>query len=92
MPEITLQSISVMANGGGHEGRLILADGQLVAVLSRVTAEETAGGPGKATGWFLEAGFGPCGPLMSVGPPVFASLEEAVEWVRARLEARFSSA
>ena len=90
MPEITLQSISVMTDGGGHEGHLVLAAGHLVAVLSRVTAEETLGEREQIEGWFLEAGFGPCGPLMSVTPPVFTDLEEALAWVRTRLEAGFA--
>ncbi len=87
MPEITLQPISVMADGGAHAAQLVLADNQLVAVLSHVTAAETLGGRGQADGWFLEAGFGPCGPLMSVTPPVFADVDEAVAWVRMRLDA-----
>jgi hypothetical protein len=90
MRNITLQSISVLADGGPHDGHLVLADGHLAAVLARVTAEETAGGRGQPTGWFLEAGFGPCGSLMSVRPPVFASLDQALEWVRARLDAGLS--
>ena len=90
MPEITLQPISVMTDGGGHEGQLVLAPGHLVAVLSRVTAEETLGGRDEIEGWFLEAGFGPCGLLMSVTPPVFANVEDAVAWVRTRLDAGFA--
>ena len=91
MPDITLQPMSVMADGGSHEGRLVLADANLVAVFARVTAEETAGGEGQTGGWFLEAGFGPCGSLMSVTPPVFATLDEAVEWVRTTLATGLSS-
>jgi hypothetical protein len=90
MREITLKPISVMTDGGGSEGQMILADGLLVAVLSRVTAEETLGEQAQAEGWFLEAGFGPCGVLMSVTPPVFVDVDEAVAWVRTRLEAQFS--
>ena len=90
MSEITLQSVSVMTDGGGHEGHLVLAAGHLVAVLSRVTAEETLGEREQIEGWFLEAGFGPCGPLMSVTPPVFTDLEEALAWVRTKLEAGFA--
>ena len=85
MPDITLQPMPVLIDGGSHEGRLILADGSLVAVFARVTPGETAGGEGRAGDWFLEAGFGPCGDLMSVRPPVFATLNEAVGWVRATL-------
>ena len=89
MPDITLQPIPVLIDGGSHDGRLILVDGSLVAVFARVTAEETAGGEGQVGGWFLEAGFGPCGSLMSVTPPVFAELDQALAWVRTRLEAGF---
>ena len=91
MPDITLQPMPVMIDGGSHEGRLVLAGGSLVAVFARVTAEETAGGQGQAEGWYLEAGFGPCGSLMSVTPPVFATLDEAVEWVRTTLATGLSS-
>ena len=90
MREITLQPISVMTDGGGSEGRMIFADGLLVAVLSQVTAEEALGEQGQVNGWFLEAGFGPCGVLMSVTPPVFSDVEQAVAWVRTRLEAGFA--
>jgi hypothetical protein len=90
MREITLQPISVMTDGGGREGHMVLAGGMLVAVLSRVTAEETLGEREQVEGWFLEAGFGPCGVLMSVTPPVFVDVEQAVAWVRTRLEAGFA--
>lgn len=89
--DITLLAMPVLADGGRHEGQLILADGQLVAVFTWVTPEETAGGRERAGGWFLEAGFGPCGTLLSVTPPVLATLDEAVNWVRARLDASPSS-
>ncbi len=92
MPDITLQPMPVLIDGGSHDGRLVLADGSLVAVFARVTPAETAGGGGRAGDWFLEAGFGPCGDLMSVRPPVFATLDEAVDWVHATLTAgRLSS-
>lgn len=84
--DITLLAMPVMADGGRHEGRLVLANGQLVAVFTWVTPEETVGGQERAGGWFLEAGFGPCSALISAGPPVLATLDEAVNWVRARLD------
>ena len=90
MPDITLQPISVMTDGGSNEGQLVLVDAHLVAVFALVTPEETAGGEGQAEGWFLEAGFGPCGDLMSIRPPVFATLDEAVGWVRTTLETGLS--
>ncbi len=92
MPHITMQSVSVLIDGGPHEGRLAFADADLVAVLVRVTAEEASGGDAQAGNWFLEAGFGPCGTLMTSSHPVFTSLEEAGEWVRDRLETGLPSA
>ena len=91
MPDVTLQPVSVMSDGGSHEGRLVFADADLVAVFARVSAEETAGNGRRAGGWFLEAGFGPCGALMTVTPPVFLTLEDAAQWVRARLGAGLSA-
>ena len=80
MIAITLQPIPVMTGSQDQEGRLVLADGQLVAVLVRL-ADEVHGD--KRGGWFLEAGFGHCdGPQH----PVFASLDEAEIWVRRRIE------
>jgi hypothetical protein len=88
--DITVQTMSVRCDGGSHEGRLILADQDLVAVFSRVTAEENAAGDTGTGGWFLEAGFGPCSILMTTSPPVFQTLEEGIVWVQERLEARLS--
>jgi hypothetical protein len=92
MTDIALHPVSIMTDGGSSEGRLVFAGGDLVAVLARVTASETAGDERHAGGWFLEAGFGPCGDLMTVAPPVFATLDEALRWIRGRLRARLSSA
>ena len=91
MHEMTLQTVRVRTDGGSQEGRLVLADGVLVAVFVRVSSEETAGDDRHAEGWFLEAGFGPCGTLATVPPPVFDSLEEAQLWVRRRLDAGIAS-
>ncbi|MGO4387671.1 hypothetical protein AB4Y85_09060 [Microvirga sp. 2YAF29] len=89
-PDITVQTMSVRSDGGSHEGRLILANQDLVAVFSRVTAEENSAGATGTGGWFLEAGFGPCSILMTTNPSVFRTLEEAIAWVQERLEARLS--
>ncbi|WP_243369185.1 hypothetical protein [Microvirga solisilvae] len=91
-PNITLQPISVLSDGGSHEGRLVFSGNDLVAVLTRVSAEETAGGHNGNGGWFLEAGFGPCSILMTPSQPVFPTLEKAVEWVRERLASDLPSA
>jgi hypothetical protein len=88
---IALQSVSVRGDGGPHEGRLVFADGDLVAIFTLVPKEETLGEiHSPAGGWFLEAGFGPCSELMTVDPPVFSTLDEAVNWVRERLMAGFA--
>lgn len=87
-PDLTVQTMSVMSDGGSHEGRLILSGEDLVAVFSRVSAEENAAGETGTGGWFLEAGFGPCSILMTTNPPVFRTLEEAIGWVQERLKAR----
>ena len=80
MIAITLQPIPVMTGSQDQEGRLVLADGQLVAVLVRL-ADGVHGD--KRGGWFLETGYG-----RRNGPahPVFASLDEAEIWVRRRVE------
>ena len=90
-PNISLQPVSVMSDGGSHEGRLVFSGSALVAVFSKISAEENAGGRSGRGGWFLEAGFGPCGILMTHQPPVFPTLEEAIAWVRERLESGLAS-
>ena len=86
--DITVKTMSVRSDGGSHEGRLILSGQDLIAVFTRVTAEENAAGKTGSGGWFLEAGFGPCSILMTTRPSVFRTLEEAIVWVQERLDAR----
>ena len=72
-------------SGAGERGYLVLSDGQIVAVLVRVEcADEMRDGAGAVAvaGWFLEAGFGRCDVA---APPLFASLAEALAWMRQRL-------
>jgi hypothetical protein len=80
VPRLKLQPVQVMTGHADSDGRLVLADEQLVAVLVRLEDEEY--GP-KRGGWFLEAGFGPCGVSM---PPVFATLDDAVTWLTQQLK------
>ncbi len=89
--EIRLQPVSVLSDGGSHEGRLVFSGADLVAVFAKVSAEENAGSLRQTGGWFLEAGFGPCSILMTRRPSVFPGLEEAVAWVRERLESGLPS-
>jgi hypothetical protein len=77
---LSLAPIPVRLNGHANEGRLVLAGGQLVAVLVRLDGDvDAAELKGR---WFLEAGFGPC--AVADGP-VFRGLDEARAWVEGRI-------
>lgn len=82
-PTLTLTPVPVLTDGRAEEGRLVFVEGCLVAVLVQVSAEEAE--PQEGGGWFLEAGFGPCGPLLAMPPPLFSTLEQAQDWVRDRV-------
>lgn len=73
-----LQPIAVDTASPGREGRLVVANGLLVAVLVRLDAPEHAM-PGF---WFLEAGLG---RLQGIEAPPFRALEDAKRWLRGRL-------
>lgn len=60
------------------DGQIVFVDGVLVAVLTRLRGEHYGSHEGH---WFLEAGFGPCDPT-ATKPSPFASLSEAVAWIR----------
>jgi hypothetical protein len=77
---ITLQPIPVLIDGHDTEGRLVLHDGQLVAVLARLDGD--AHGEGLKGRWHLEAGFGPC---HFGGTYLFDTLEDAAAWAGARI-------
>ncbi len=79
--------VAVRVDGGSCEGKLVLAEGSLVAVLVKVSAAD-CGDAAKVGGWFLEAGFGPCGTLSAPSPEVFGTVGEAVAWIRLRLDGR----
>jgi hypothetical protein len=55
---------------------LVLAKGELVAVLVRLDDEMHGVNRGR---WFLEAGFG---PLLGARPDPFTGLSEAQAWLR----------
>jgi hypothetical protein len=77
--------LDVLTDGGSAPGILVLADGKLAAVLVRVRPEETGEPEPHAGGWYVEAGFGPCGILMTLTPQVFADDREALDWVSQQL-------
>ena len=70
--------MQVATGSDDQESRLVFADGFLVAVLVQLSEhhEENAGN------WFLETGFGRIDDLRA---PLFADLEEAQAWIKARL-------
>ncbi|MPR13098.1 hypothetical protein [Microvirga tunisiensis] len=70
----------VLIDGHDSEGRLILADGQLAAVIVRLDGETHA--PEHKGLWNLEAGFGKC--AVRTVPP-FKTPEEAGAWVEQTL-------
>jgi hypothetical protein len=77
---ITFQPIPVALDDERVDGRLVLADSHLVAVLVKLSPshEEFAGK------WFAEALFG---ALAEECNPVFTDLEEARTWIMSRLRA-----
>ena len=80
MTQLSLQSIRIGTTCADEDGRLVLAEGRLVAVLVRLEDPMHNGARGC---WHLEAGFGCC---TGAQPALFADLEEATAWVAARLE------
>jgi hypothetical protein len=87
MSDIVFQRIKVLTDGGAQEGRLALAEGQLVAVLIHVSKEETADNGAGRAGWYREAGFGPCSDLVAQQPAVFDDLDNAAAWIDERIKA-----
>jgi hypothetical protein len=76
--ELSLQPVRVATGSADEEGRLVLAEGQLVAVLTRLSAQH-----GELAGrWFLEAGFG---RLDGPAHPSFADLAAAQAWIAQHL-------
>jgi hypothetical protein len=75
---LQLLPMSVFTGAADEEGRLVVDNGRLVAVLVRLADQVHASLVGS---WFLEAGFGPC----SGDAPVFDTLEAAQDWIARRL-------
>ena len=75
---VVLQPIAVDTASPDREGRLVIANGLLVAVLVRLDAPEHEM-PGF---WFLEAALG---RLPGIKAPPCEELEDATQWLRRRL-------
>ena len=73
-----LQPAQVATGSDDQEGQLIFHAGRLVAVLVRLSDQHGD----QAGKWFLEAGFG-C--VNDPSSPVFTDLDEAQDWIMARL-------
>ena len=73
---ISFQPIRVLIDGHDADGRLILADGQLTAVIVRL--DGPTHGPEHKGRWHLEAGFGKCHVRKL---SLFRTPEEAGAWV-----------
>lgn len=76
---ITFEPIPVALDDEKVEGRLVLADAHLIAVLVMLSPshDEFAGK------WFAEALFG---ALAEEEHPIFANLEEARNWIISRVQ------
>lgn len=82
MIDVTWQPIRVETGSSEEDGRLVLADGKLVAVLVHLSSEHPQS---KLQGqWFVEAGFGPIFEKYEA----FPTFEDAVAWVRQTVEDR----
>lgn len=77
MPVIELRPIRVRTGSKDEEGRLVLVDGELAAVLVRLDDEMHGADRGK---WFLEVSFG---PQRRADP--FATLEDAEAWLKEQI-------
>jgi hypothetical protein len=79
---ITYQAIPVLIDGHDTQGQLVLADGELTAVLARLDGDTHD--PKLKGLWHLEAGFGRCDARQTLA--VFKTLDEAGAWVQSRLD------
>lgn len=84
MTILETRSVEVLTDGGSKIGVLVLSEGKLAAVLIPVTGKES-GRSDSEGGWYLEAGFGPCGGLVTLQPDVFAQQAQALDWIRKQL-------
>lgn len=81
--EVEFHIIRLFVDDRLRTGRSVYLGGALIGVLIPVTADEQ--GDGGAGGWYLEAGFGPCGPMNVSTPPTFADLDQAAAWFLSNL-------
>ena len=75
------EAIKVATGSVDEEGRLVLLQGKLIAVLVRLDDPTHGGALGQ---WSLEAGFN---GVDSVEPPLFANLHDAERWIGEQITA-----
>ena len=80
MASIDMRPIPVRTGSRDREGRLVLSEGELVALLVRLDDEMHGEAQGR---WFLEAAFG---SYLTQADP-FSTLAEAEAWMRRNLAA-----
>ncbi|GLK54568.1 hypothetical protein JOD31_001735 [Methylopila capsulata] len=73
------REIKVATDSADEDGRLVLHDGRLVAVIVRL--DDPSHGPAKGQ-WSLEAGFN---GVESTKPPLFANLQAAERWIELQI-------
>jgi hypothetical protein len=78
-PIIELRPIALATATADNEGRLVLVDGKLAAVLTLLQDKMHAE---KRGGWFLEAGLGDWAGQQGM---IFATFEDVAEWLRQRI-------
>ncbi|WP_336492753.1 hypothetical protein, partial [Methylobacterium nigriterrae] len=78
MAEITLQPVQVFTQSADKDGLLAFVDGQLVAVLLRLS-REVHGSAAFAGQWCMEMGFGPC--ATGLAPVLLDDAEAVRRWV-----------
>ena len=78
--QITFRPIEILTDGADHEGRLVLADGVLVAVLV-LLADPVYELPVRGS-WYLEIGFG---AALDMRHDVFVTLDDAADVIAAEL-------
>lgn len=83
--DISFQPMRVLIDGHDTDGRLILADNHLAAVIVRLDSEHHD--PEHKGQWHLEAGFGKC---RVCDAPLFRTPEDAGAWVQQTLMSKIA--
>jgi len=81
MRGVAFKPVRVETGSADEDGRLVFADGKLVAVLVRLSDEHEE--PELRGTWFLEVGFG---WWLDDRNEVFPTLENAEAWIAQRLD------